>query len=51
MGVMMLNIFFEVEWEYCQEQTCLIARNCLNNEITLNAIFCGFLDVFEDYIA
>ena len=34
---------FKIEWEYCQEQTCLIVKRSFNNEIILLAIFCGSL--------
>ena len=37
----MIIIVFVVEWEYRQKQTCLIVKRSFNNEIILNAIFCG----------
>jgi hypothetical protein len=43
MGVVMLKIFLEAEWGYCQEQTCLIVKRSIGNVMILNVIFCGFL--------
>jgi hypothetical protein len=40
---MMLNIFCEVGWGYCQEYTCLLVKGSINNEMTLNAVSCGYL--------
>jgi hypothetical protein len=36
MEVIVLNIFFEVEWGYCKEQTCLIFKRSFNNEVTVS---------------
>ena len=41
--VIMLDIFCEVGVGYCQEQTCLLVKIFINNEMILIVIFCGFL--------
>jgi hypothetical protein len=43
MEALMLISFLEVEWEYCQEQTSLVAKRSTNNEMILNVIFSGLL--------
>ena len=35
----MFFIFFEVKWEYSQEQICLIVKRSFNKEMILNSVF------------